>query len=125
MQNYWAYSCRSYFVCSTVASKSCTIVSPVGQVLANSTGYFKFATATVNLDYAVVFLDYNMEKIIEMKKKYGARVKVSDPGNLGAVLITSETDDFTMNQIVKEFGLELIDDYIARSLDYHRKYVGT
>lgn len=122
MQQYWAYSCRSYFVGSTTSGKPSTVISPVGQILASSTEYFKHATATVNLDYTVVFLDYNMDKIIEMKKKYGSKVKVSDPGNLGAVLLTSETDEFTMAQIIEEFGLEPIDDYIARSLDYHRRF---
>lgn len=124
MQNYWAYSCRSYFVGSVIDGKPSTIISPVGQVVASSTEYFGFTTAVVNLDYAVVFLDYNWERITEMKKKYGTRVKISDPGNLGAVLITSETDEFTMKQIVKEFELELIDDYIARSLDCHHQHIG-
>lgn len=30
-----------------------------------------------------------------------------------------------MDDMVKEFDLELIDDYIERSLDYHRRYRGT
>jgi hypothetical protein len=71
-----------------------------------------------------VFLDYNWEKITNMKKKYGAKVKVSDPGRLGAVLITCETDETDMKRIVKEFGLELIDGYIARSLDCQRRNIG-
>lgn len=123
MQNYWAYSCRSWFVGSVISDKPSTIISPVGEVIASSTDYFGFATTTINLDYAVVFLDYNQDQIVEIKKKYGSRVKVSDPGHLGAVLITSESDEFTMGQIVKEFGLELIDDYIARSQDQQRKYM--
>lgn len=122
MQNYWAYSCRSWFVGSVVSDKPSTIISPVGGVVASSTEYFGFATANINLDYAVVFLDYNWDKIRDMKKKYGSRVKVTDPGHLGAVMITSETDEFTMKDIIKEFNLEPIDDYIARSLDYHHKY---
>ena len=47
----------------------------VGQIRASSTEYFKHATATVNLDYTVVFLDYNMDKIIEMKKSTVARLR--------------------------------------------------
>ena len=31
-----------------------------------------------------------------MKAKYGERVKVFDPGRLGAVLISSETKEFTI-----------------------------
>lgn len=86
MQQYWAYSCRSYFVASTYAGKPSSIVSPVGQILSSSTEYFKYTTAIVNLDYIVVFLDYNMDNILAMKQKYGSQVKIHDPGHLGAVI---------------------------------------
>jgi hypothetical protein len=54
-----------------------------------------------------------------MKAKYGKKVKVYDPGHLGAVLISSETDEFAIKDMIKEFELELLDEYLERSLTCH------
>ncbi len=113
MQRYWAYSCRSYFV-GCVAGDENTIISPVGEVVARSTNYFNYLTHTINLDYIVCHLDYNMPKLQAVKKKYGRKVSIYDPGHLGSVLISSETEEFTAMDIAKEFEMELLDDYFER-----------
>lgn len=118
MQNYWAYSCRAHFVGSIHHPSPSSIISPVGEVIASTTNYFNSATATVNLDCCVAHLDYNWDKLIAMKKKYGPKVKVHDPGLLGSVLISSETDEFDVYYPVKEFKIELLDDYFERALAY-------
>ena len=46
-----------------------------------------------------------------MKAKYGKKVKVYDPGHLGAVLISSETDEFTIKDMIKEFEIGC-DEYL-------------
>ena len=116
MQSWWAYSCRAHFV-GAVASGSgpSTIISPVGQLIASSTNYFDYVTAVVNLDCAVIHLDYNREKVAAAKAKYGCKIKVTDPGYLGSVLISSETDETTVNGIIEEFGIERLDDYLSRA----------
>jgi len=118
MQNYWAYSCRCYFVAAFGYGES-TIVSPVGETIARSTNYFSYFTKTINLDYAIAHLDYNWEKLKSMKRKYGPGVTIHDPGHLGSVLITSEIDGISAMDMVKEFEIELLDDYFKRSLEFH------
>ena len=71
--------------------------------------------ATVNLDRRLAHLDGNWEKLRALKKKYGDAVSVKDPGQLGAVLITSDDDSITVDQMVKEFEIELLDDFFDRS----------
>ncbi len=115
MQGYWAYSCRAHMV-TAVAGLPSAIISPLGNVLATSTNYFDCVTHTVNLDCRVAHLDFNWEKLAAMKAKYGSRVSVFDPGYLGAVLIASESAEFTSDDLVGEFEIELWDDYYARSL---------
>jgi predicted amidohydrolase len=121
MQNYWAYSCRSHFV-SAIAPAACAsgILSPVGETLASSTNYFDYVSATVNLDCAVAHLDYNWERFEAMRKKYGRAALVSDPGYLGAVLISSEHAEVSIQDMVQEFGIELLDAYMARALNHRR-----
>ncbi len=114
MQQAWAYDCRSYLI-GAVRNQDCRVVSPVGEVIASSTNYFPYLTANVNLDYAVCHLDFNWDKFIAAKKKYGPRIGFHDPGNIGAALLTSECDEFTVGDIVREFDIELLDDYFERS----------
>jgi hypothetical protein len=114
MQNYWAYSCRSYFV-GAIAGLPCTIVTPLGEVAAHSTNYYPFITTRVNLDYAVLHIDENGEHFLKIKQKYGSKVNIHDPGFLGCVLLTCESDDLKVKDIMDEFGLELMDDYFYRA----------
>lgn len=114
MQGYWAYACRSYFA-GAVAGAPCTIVTPLGETAASSTNYYSFITSRVNLDYVVLHIDENDAKFPAIKRKYGPSVVIHDPGYLGCVLLTSESEDFTADDIVAEFGLELLDDYFARA----------
>ncbi|MDD3335691.1 MAG: carbon-nitrogen hydrolase family protein [Eubacteriales bacterium] len=116
VQRSWAYSCRSYFV-GAVAGLPCTVINPVGDVVAQSTNYFPYVTHRINLDYEVVHLDYNWEKLDAVKKKYGTQVNIYDPGFLGAVLLTSEAEDTSAADMVREFEIERLDDYMLRSIE--------
>jgi len=118
MEAYWAYSCRAHFV-GAVCNLPCEIISPDGRTLAKSTNYFNYVTSSVNLDCKLVHLDGNWEKLDAMRTKYGRKVKVVDPGLLASVLISSECDEFTVNDLIKEFNIELLGQYLDRSLAHH------
>ena len=122
MQGYWAYSCRSHFV-GAIAGKETRseIYNPLGQVVASNTNYFDFAVARVNLDCELAHLDYNWERLRKLKIRYGPKVKITDPGCLGSVLITSEHETVGVDEMIKEFEIELLDGYFARSLAYRHK----
>ena len=53
-----------------------------------------------------------------MKEKYGPKVTITDPGYLGSVLIASEDERMTAADMVREFKIELLDDYLKRSLTH-------
>lgn len=115
MQSYWAYSCRSHFI-GCIAGPPNSVISPVGEIIAAGTNYFDYVTAAINLDCCVVHLDYNWEKLRQLKQKYGPKIRVRDPGFLGSVLLSSETEEFTVKEVVREFEIELLDDYMKRAL---------
>ncbi|MEN6316576.1 MAG: hypothetical protein ABFD25_20265 [Clostridiaceae bacterium] len=68
------------------------------------------------VDCCVAHLDYNWNKFKAAKVKYGSKIKVTDHGYLGAVLVSSETDEFTISDIIKEFEIELLDEHMERVL---------
>ncbi|GAA3399536.1 carbon-nitrogen hydrolase family protein [Paenibacillus hodogayensis] len=118
MQQYWAYSCRAHFAGSVYTHAPSSILSPVGEIIATSTNYYHYVTSTVNLDCAVIHIDYNGAHFRRMKNKYGDKIRIHDPGLLGSVLLSSETDEFTVNELIREFGLEQLDDYWQRALEH-------
>lgn len=120
VQNMWAYTCRSYFVGSVYRMTPSEIRNPMGDPVASSTNYFDYAVARINLDCRLVHLDYNREKLTALKEKYGPSVSISDPGKLASVLVTSEDKNVTADQMIKEFGIELLDDYLQRARDFRK-----
>ena len=122
MQQYWAYSCRSHFV-GAIAGRATPsqIRNPLGNVVATNTNYFDFAIAKINLDCALVHLDENWGRLRAMKAKYGPQVRITDPGQLGSVLISSEHDRISIDAMIDEFALERLDDYLSRSLAHRLK----
>lgn len=114
-QAMWAYCCRAHFV-GAIGNGPCQIRNPQGDVIASSTNYHDFITATVNLDCRLAHLDYNQERLAKLKAKYGPRVEIHDPGYLGSVLISSEDPDVAVEQMIAEFEIELLDDYMSRAM---------
>ena len=115
MQSYWAYSCRAHFV-GAIAGLPCEIRDPLGELVASNTNYFDFVVADVNLDCRLAHLDYNWTRLRALNARYGPQVTIKDPGFLGSVLITSEHETVTVDDMIAEFEIELLDDYMARAL---------
>ena len=122
MQAYWAYSCRSHFV-GAIAGKTTPseIYNPLGQIVASNTNYFDFVVTTVNLDCALAHLDYNWQRLRKLKAKYGPKVKITDPGCLGPVLVSSQDQKISVQEMIKEFEIEPLDHYMARALAHRHK----
>ena len=124
VQGYWAYTSRAYFVGAVgIVNLPSEIRNPFGQVIATSTNHFHYTVATVNLDYQLVHLDYNKKKLRALKEKYGDKVTIYDPGEVAAVMITSEDETVSAADMVKEFDIELLDDYFNRSRAVRKEHV--
>lgn len=115
MQNYWAYSLRSYFAAAIRPPAPSAIISPLGETIAESTNYFPQVTSRINLDYTLVHLDGHWAKLAAMKSRYRDGVKIHDPGRLGSVLVTAESPELTVGDLVAEFELEPLDVYLDRA----------
>jgi predicted amidohydrolase len=116
MQALWAYQTRSFFV-SALPFAGGGIIDPFGKALALTDCYSKIAMTTVNLDKAIVHLDCNREKFADIRRKYQNDIIIDIPPNIGAALIYSNSDKLSAMDVVKEFELELLDDYFDRSLE--------
>ena len=118
-QAQWAYTCRSYFV-GAICGQPCYILNPYGEIIAGSTNYTKHVSAAVNLDYALCHFDYNQEKLIAAKRKYKDALDVHDPGFVGSVLLSCNDPDMTVRDMIAEFEIEVLDDYLERARAHRR-----
>lgn len=115
MQNYVAYQSRAYLISSVYPPNPSSVVNPLGSTVAESSTYNFSLVATVNLDYEVVHLDGNADKLADARRRYGRDISITEPGRLGAAMVTSCTEDVTAAQVVDELQMERLDDYFNRS----------
>jgi len=115
LQQVWAYECRAFFI-GAWQYFGCTVRDPFGRPMKATDCYSLVARATINLDRVMVHLDHNREKFAAIEKKYLGRIVIDVPHEIGSALICSTSDDVTAMDIVKEFDLQLLDDYLAQSL---------
>jgi hypothetical protein len=121
-QGQWAYGLRCHFA-GAIRRNTGRILNPFATELASTTNHYDYVTQKVNLDCAVVHLDYNMAKIAEAKRKYKEELTIYDPGNVASVLLTCESTDKNIHDIIKEFDIELLDDYLDRALRHREKNI--
>lgn len=121
-QAQWAYTLRSYFI-SAVCGLPCSILNPYGDVIASSTNYTRHVSAKVNFDYKLCHIDYNMEKIIAAKNKYKNAITVYDPGFVGSLMLTCETEEMHIKDILEEFDIEPLDTYFARARNHRQNNI--
>ena len=114
MQQMWANTIRAFFVGAIAHQQPSAVLSPLGETVAYSTDYYKFATAKINLDYALVHLK-EKEASDAMKRKYGAGITLYDPCHLGYFMLTNEMPGVSVQDLLKEFGITAYGDYMDES----------
>lgn len=112
MQSCWAYRCQSFFV-SALPFLGGGILDPLGRAVALTDCYNDVACAVLNLDRVLVHLDFNRERFPDIHRKYGDAVRIDIPANLGCAMLTSDVPERTARDVAREFGLELLHDYLA------------
>ena len=115
VQSQWALDCRAYFAGCVYPPNRSTIVNPAGTEVASTSTYDFLLSHTINLDYVVVHLGYNTEKLGRLKAAYGPDVLIEDPGLVGMVVVSSRTPDRTAQEMIDEFDIQDLDGYFADS----------
>lgn len=111
-QSVWAYTCQSYFIGSVYRGHPSQIRNPFGEVIASTTLQNDYAIAKINLDFKRVHLAYNIIGLAAMKKKYGSTVKITDPGEYASVIVSSENEKVSVEQMINEFEIIVYSDYL-------------
>ena len=91
-------------------------VDPLGRLLVTSeVTYEPVISRRVNLDYAVIHLDYNGSALPRLKEKYGAGAQIDVARPEAVACLYSEAEGVSVDEMIAEFGLERRTDYFART----------
>jgi predicted amidohydrolase len=74
-----------------------------------------WAVAEVNADREVFHLDYNQEKFPALREKYGPDIEIEVYQPEAYFLLASRRPGLSVEQIAREFRLEPLREYLARS----------
>jgi predicted amidohydrolase len=109
----YAYQ-NHYYVVSAVLSHHAGIIDMTGEVLAESELPQSVIGMEINLDKRSFHLDFNGSQVPAMKEKYGRDVTIRRYHPEGGMTVESNRPGLTVDDLMKEFDLELVPDYIAR-----------
>lgn len=110
------------FVASSSAGGS-VIVNPVGRILAESSMFGNIIFSKINLDFKIVHITINQQKIVDMKKKYGQYVKIEAASPEAIYLLSSFHPEKSIEVMIREFKIETFDEYLNWSRKERRKYL--
>ena len=122
IKNFFAFDTRSYFVSSCGYDCPAEIIDPMGTTLKKTTNHYNYIVETLNLDYAIVHLDLNWEKIRAAREKY-PQLEIRDVGFIGIVMFVYHGTDTSAKDILKEFDIRSADEYFAASREYREEYL--
>ncbi len=113
----WAYLNHCYLVSATPGDSS-LFVDPMGRVFGESWERFgSIVTRRINLDYTVVHPGYNNIRFDEIRRRYEGRVSIEVFAPDAFTMLSSLDPDLSIQDVVREMGLEDARSYFKRSRD--------
>ena len=90
-------------------------VDITGRLLLEGDHYSPILTATLDLEKGLYHTDFNGSQLHKIRARYGADLTIRTYGDDGAFTLESNRADLPLAQVEAEYGLERLDDYLARN----------
>ena len=103
-----------YYVVSSVRTTYSRIIDITGEVLMKAGQRAAVIGMEIDLEKKFFHTDFNASQIPAIKEKYGRDVNIRVYHEEGGMTVESNRPDLTVKEIMEEFDLELVPDYIAR-----------
>ncbi len=112
---HWALEYH-WWMLSAIGSPQGLLVDPLGRVRKGAQpNYQPVLSASINLDCLVAHLDYNHDKLQQIKRDYGREVEVDILQPEARFLLTCHRQDTSAAEIAHQYDLLLWDDYFRRA----------
>ena len=106
---------HQYYVVSAVRRLYSRIIDITGEIIAQTGRYNDIAEAEIDLEKRLFSTDYNLQKVGDIRAKYGRDVAVRMCLDEDIFTLESRRPDVSVEDLVAEFGLAFWSDYIAKS----------
>jgi predicted amidohydrolase len=103
------------FIAAPVRSRPTRIYDITGQIVAESGAYHPWAEATLHLDKRLFEIDYQLDEIHELERKYAGKVRVDWCHNDDAFTLESLDPERSVEDLIREFKLTPLQEYLKRS----------
>ena len=111
------------FIATSTPGENSVIVDPLGRTLAESSAYGRIIFARINLDSQIAHIDGNVQKVADMKKKYQEHVSIEVASPEAVYFISSLHPEKSVQDMIEEFEVERLDDYLNRARKVRMKYL--
>jgi beta-ureidopropionase len=103
------------FIVPSVWTLHSGIIDNTGRWVAKTDRFRRWAAATIDLERTVYHWDQQGQRIVDIVKKYGPRIHVETYGPEALFVLEPASEDVSIPEITREFGLITYRDYIARA----------
>lgn len=103
-----------YYVVSSVRTSYSRIIDITGEILIQTGQRNNIVGMEIDLEKKYFHTDFNASQVSAIKEKYGRDVAIQLYHEEGGMTIESNNPDLTVDDIMNEFDLELVPDYVAR-----------
>lgn len=104
-----------YYVVSSVQSRHARVIDIMGDTLAKSGWHDPVLAHTIDLDVGLFHCDFNRTVIPDIRKAYGPDVTIRMWHEEGLFTLETNREDLNLDDIVREFNLDPLDDYLTRN----------
>jgi len=111
-----------YYVVSSVRANKSRIIDPLGNILAQTSEFVNIITREINLDYCVVYDDFNWNIPLEIMDKYPGRVDIRANHDDGYFLLEPTDSTLTIAHLQQELGFESYAQYHQRHRDAYARF---
>jgi predicted amidohydrolase len=111
-----------YYVVGNSRINPSYIFDGMGNMISMSGRYEPWAFARLNLEKIFCEIDFHVDKIKEIRKKFGRKVEIVYSHDNDWVTIESRSPNLTIQQLIDDYGLVSRYDYIKRATKYIEKF---
>ncbi len=105
---------HQYPIVSSVYTYNARLYDIAGDAVTLTSRWQRLGMCELNLDRALFHTDNQMERIIDIQKRYGDQVSVRSYTEEHLFILESRAPERSVADIISEFGLETYRDYIRR-----------
>jgi len=103
------------YIVASIWSRYSGIIDNTGKWVVKTDSVVWWVWANIDLDRTVFHYDYQGNKLNDIRKEYGDKIKIESFGPEALFTLESQSKEVSIPQIIKEFKLVTYKDYLKRA----------